>query len=152
MLLTFFCLFPFLGIGQDRSTERANELKLDNNELSSLIQFCMDLPEMQKYYPLNKDGNKKQVNIMQGPLQLTEAMAQSNSERNVSLFNRGDAQPESYFIFRAIEKMGDSVKMNLNYFYNHKDGSFKLLRINMELKKGIKNWEIINITTEGDKI
>lgn len=132
-----------------------NTFGLSKNELTEVIQKCIDLPELQKYYPSDSDGSLKQLNILKYPLLIPSELALTKGGKPVNFIPQSTiagVNVQAYSRYRAIENTGNTLKVNFNYFYKDGSQSEKTLFILIEFQKSGSNWNIINSSIKGDTL
>jgi hypothetical protein len=125
------------------------------SDLAQVLQKCIDLPELQQYYPLNSDGSIKPLYIMQYPISFSSDQVIEKAGGMVKFMTKSDIaenKVESYFMFRSLNINQNAADVNYNYFYsyNYTSKQFKMLSVILELQKTGPQWKIINVTMKGD--
>ena len=120
----------------------------NREDQAQILQKCIELQELQMYYPLDADGNQKPLIInywhpVLFPADLTVTHAGSNVEfRLMSLEKSKNA--EAYFLFKKFEVFPGSSLVKFDYSYNDSD-HLKAIEVTLELSKTLDKWEIANI-------
>lgn len=115
---------------------------------AQILQKCIELPKIQKYYPLDADGNQKPLIInywhpVLFPTDLTVIKDGKNVEfREMSAENNKNA--EAYFLFHEFDVFQNSSVVRFDYCYTNAI-HLKVIEITLELSKAGDNWEIENV-------
>jgi hypothetical protein len=122
-----------------------------------VLQKCIDLPELQQYYPLNEEGSLKPLYIVQYPVSFPSDLAIEKEGTIVKFMTSSDItinKVAAYFMFRSFNIHQNSANINCNYFYNYNYTSkqFKMLSVIIEMKKVGLQWNISTINIKGDTI
>jgi|WetSurMetagenome_2_1015567.scaffolds.fasta_scaffold40409_2 hypothetical protein len=120
-----------------------------------LIEKCIGLPDMQKYYPVDASGNYGSVNIMQYPVHLNLADGSTHADKEIRVYQRtgiADNKVSSYCSFRSVEIGQNDARINLSYFYDYDytNRSFKVLSVNASFIRVNDEWNIAGINIKGD--
>ncbi len=110
---------------------------------TQILQKCIDLPELRTYYPLDQDGNLKQVYIkfwhpMLIPSDLIVSLGGKALKFQVMSENK---RVDAYLIFKIFKIDSESANVTFDLFY---DGSapIQIAQVNIEFFKTGNNWEI----------
>jgi len=115
---------------------------------SQILQKCIELQELQQYYPLDANGNQKPliINYWHPVLFPTDLMVMNGGKnvefREMSAENNKNA--EAYFLFKKFEVFPGSSLVKFDYSYNNAD-HLKAIEVTLELSKTLDEWEIANI-------
>lgn len=123
-------------------------------ELSAILQACIDLPELQKYYPVTADGSKEQLNIVQYPLSFSDLVLNKDS-KSVNLVSNTDIDKlieSNYFMFRRVLPNQNQVKIIFNYFYGKDSEGKKNIAMVLDFSKIDSVWSIVNSSLSGDTL
>lgn len=120
------------------------------NDQSLVIQKCIDLSELQQYYPLDNAGLPEQIYVMEYPVKFPADLSVSKSGKQIVFMSREDIiknQIKAYFIFRSLDITGNLAKANINYFYDfdYSTKHSKMIMLNLELNKTDSTWEVTQI-------
>jgi hypothetical protein len=132
-VVIFFVFISICAIGQTR------------NDQLQILKKCIDLPELQNYYPVDTNGNQKPVIICYWhpvlfPIDLIIAKDGQNIQfRLMSLEN--DKNAEAFFLFTKFEIQQSSSLVNFAYYCNNTIHP-KVIQVMLELKKVGDAWEI----------
>jgi hypothetical protein len=127
---------------------------ISKTELNIILQSCIDLPELQKYYSISADGSKEQLIILQYPLSFGDINLIKNS-KSVEFKQNTDIDKLSnsnYFMFRRILVDQNQFKIIFSYFYNKDSQGKKNITIILDLSKSDSVWTIINSSISGDTL
>jgi len=115
------------------------------NDQAQILKKCIDLPELQNYFPVDTNGNQKPVIIgywhpVLFPIDLKIAKDGQNIQfRLMSLEN--DKNAEAFFLFTKFEIQQSSSLVNFAYYCNNTIHP-KVIQVMLELKKVGDAWEI----------
>lgn len=121
-----------------------------SNDSAQVLQNCIDLSEIQQYYPLNAEGTPVQVYVMQYPTSFQADLEVSKFGKGLMFMSRSEITEkdiEAYFMFRAFSITQNTARVNLNYFYNsnHSTKQFNMVSAIIELKKEETLWSVSDI-------
>ena len=133
---------------------KAQTFGLEASELQNILQKCLDLPAMQKYYPVAADNTLLPVNVMQLPIAFPVGMAVVEGGQPVNFLAVSKSEysrmvaPAAYAMFRTIEHTDNSVLVHFNYFYKGVEQKMKPLFVVVAFEKMGTKW---NVTTSSVK-
>jgi hypothetical protein len=133
IVLTFFTLFfvTLYCIAQSTSVQ------------TIILSNCLDLSELQSFYPSDKNGNQKQIVILeQYPLQFPKDLSISKFGRPLkfaSLMEISHQYSEGYFEFKKFEINDTSANVSFDYNYMS-DGNEEVLHVSLIFTKSGENW------------
>ena len=125
------------------------------NDQEQILKKCIDLPDLQHYYPLETNGGLKQLNIIQYPVSFPSEILLSKAGNNVNFLTMSEFSEnkvKAYFMFRSLQIKGKAAVATLNYFYNCIGESFKMLSIYVEFEKSGLSWNVINYNLKGNTL
>ena len=150
-----FIVFMFIGTSTNAQTVFNPETAgISKAELNAILQACIDLPELQKYYSVGADGSKEQLNIVQYPVSFSDVILNKHS-KSVILVSNTDVDKLSgsnYFAFRRILPNQDQVKVIFNYFYGKDSEGKKNITLVIDFGKTDSTWSIVNSSLSGDTL
>lgn len=121
---------------------------------AQMLEQIIDLPDLQQHYPLNAQGNQKQVHIMQFPVSFSSDISLSNSDREVVFMERSEIESkkvDAYFMIRSISEVQGTTKVVGHYFYNYnydtKKGNYDAITVNFQ-KTG-SEMKMVNANVKG---
>ncbi len=125
------------------------------DDQTMVLQKCIDLPELQQYYPLDGAGNPDQIYVMQYSATFSSDLNISKSGKQVVFMSREDIiknKVKAYFIFRSFEISGNLATANINYFYDFDNTTMqsKMVMANVEMNKVGSDWVVSIINLKGD--
>jgi hypothetical protein len=117
---------------------------------AEVLQKCIDLPELQAYYPLDDAGTPVQIYVMQYPVSFESEFELVKFGQSVLFMDRSEINEdeiEAYFMFRSFDLTQNTAKVNLNYFYNYNYGTkqFNMVSVIIELQKSDTLWSVSDI-------
>lgn len=125
------------------------------DDKSLVIQKCIDLTELQQYYPVDEAGSPSQIYVMEYPVAFSPELNVSKSGKQVLFMSREDVianKVKAYFIFRSLDISGNLAKANINYFYDfdYTTQQSKIVMVNVEMNKVGSAWDVTTINLKGD--
>ena len=117
-------------------------------EQTQILQKCVDLPELQQYYPVDADGNPNTLIIHYChpyalPTDLTVTHGGRNAEfRLMSVEN--DKNADAYFFFQKFEFLENTWHVSFKYCYGN-PGHPKEIQVLLKLKLAGNAWEVTDI-------
>ncbi len=120
-----------------------------------LIEKCIGLQEIQKYYPVDAYGANGSVNIMQYPVNLNITDGSTHAGKEIRVYQRTEialSQIKSYFSFRSVEIEQNDARINMSYFYDYDyiNRNFRVLSVNVSFIRAADEWNIAGISIKGD--
>lgn len=88
---------------------------------SAIVQKCLDLSELQPYYPKAADGSYEKVYIMQYPTVFPATLEVSKFGKYVPLADRREIMKENaqaYFLFQSVEMEESKAKVAFDFLFN----------------------------------
>lgn len=130
------------------------EMRAQRGDQSQILQKIIDLPDLQKYYPVSSEGKVKQVTIMQHPVSFPSDLSLSGSDTKVVFMEMSEVNANkisAYFKFRSIEITQNTSKVVGHYFYNYNYYTNKsdIVAITVDLEKSGSDWKIVNAKVKG---
>lgn len=115
---------------------------------AQILQKCVELQELQKYYPLDADGSQKPLIInywhpVLFPTDLTIINGGKNVEFRV-MSMESSKNAEAYFLFYKFEVFQTSSVVKFDFSYDNAN-HLKVLEVMLDLSKKSDAWEIANI-------
>lgn len=144
LVVLTLCWIPGVKASSDKAVKSAYVF-WDNTDDAAVLQSCLDLPEIQQYYPTNADGSYKQVFIMQFPVAFDPSLAVKKFGQPI-LFEARQAiyadKAEGFFIVKEFTITGNSASVNFRYFYNYTTVAL-FTDISLTLQKSGNTWTIL---------
>ena len=147
---TLLLLLSLFSAGRARAQEAvsAQTFGLEKQELAAILQKCVDLPALQKYYPVNADRSVKSLSILQMPIAFPADLALAKGGAPVRLVNVSKAEyrrltTDAYAMFRTIAHTGNTVRVNFNYFYHAAGSELKNVFVAVDFQKSGARWNVV---------
>ena len=116
-----------------------------NSDQSAVLQLCLDLPELQNYYPTNTDASKQQVRILQFPYVFPSDLTINEFNLPVLLITRDDiGSLDGYMNFTLFDINGNNATANFNLTYGRNSNAPGSVKITVTLQKINSTWNIVN--------
>lgn len=117
----------------------------NSSDDAAVLQSCMDLPQIQQYYPVNTDGTYKQVYIMQYPVAFDPSLSVSKFGKSI-LFEPRPAiysdKAEGFFIIKEFNITGNSASVSFRYYYHYTTVA-SFTDISLTLQKSGDTWTVL---------
>jgi hypothetical protein len=112
---------------------------------TQILQKCIDLPEIQQYYPVDANKTQLQLFVLQHhpifyPLDLPVEKF-GFPLRFVSPVELSQINPDAFFLFKKFFINPDSASVSMNYSYRN-NGTSKMMEIGLAFKKEGPIWSI----------
>lgn len=119
------------------------------NDQVSIVQKCVDLPNINQYLIKNADGSYKELHIMNFPFPFEDGIGAMKFSIPIVFNSRSEIQnvnPDMFWSFKKflITSTGASVIFEINY--NRLSSTPKFLFVSVDLNKTKGNWNILNST------
>jgi len=112
---------------------------------AQILQKCINLQELQEYYPLDVKGKPKQLYVMQHGVSMPENLNVSKNGKAVVFLEKNEILTkgtDAFFLFRDFKVFQNSSNVAFVYYFNF-DGSYKeYVAVELELKKAGDTWSI----------
>ena len=109
-----------------------------------VLQKCLDLPELQQYYPVAAGGIHQQVYIMQYPYVFPAGIQVSKFGKVVQIVDRStvvDKQAVAYFLFQTFSIKGNKANVTFDFYYNYNTNK-TFLNSTVVLNKNGDTWTV----------
>jgi len=122
-----------------------------SNDDAQILQLCIDLPEIQEFYPQFDDESKAAVYIMQYPIAIsTDLPLQKFNKRPVYMSRHEiyDNNIEAYFLFKQIDVGSQSAFVEYTMYYDYNSDDQKIVAISLDFQKSDAGWSVQNTQLE----
>ena len=122
---------------------------------TSVLQQCLDLPQLQQYYPKDGNGNPLQANIMHHVLEFPANLNLAHGGLGINYLPQTEISLipfPGFFIFRNISIGINNSNVVFNFFYKINTAYFRIVNVNVELEKSGSNWTITNFNITGETL
>jgi hypothetical protein len=120
-------------------------------EKSSVLQKCLDISEMNTYYPGdNIESSKKIIYIMQYPIAFEDGVVANKFEHSVLFKTRPEiysAKAEYFFLFKNFDINDKSANISFIFYYDY-SANKKMVEGNVVLEKIDGEWIIVSKNIE----
>ncbi len=120
-----------------------------SNDQSQVLQKCLDLTEIQQYYPQNVDNSYKQLLILNFPVSLPVNLNVSKFGQSVLFQTRAEIladNPDAFIAFSTFSITETTASVVFEISYNRLTGSPKSINGSVSLEKTAGNWIVTNQT------
>jgi hypothetical protein len=134
----FLSLFnPCKGLAQSASDQ------------SAILKQCISLPALQEYYPVNSEGVKVTVHVLQFPFSFEPGLSVTMFGQPVIFQSRADVRtvnPDALLSFKTLSVKGESATAVFDFYHNRTSPSVTVTEITVDLQKGENGWTVTNST------
>lgn len=126
-----------------------------SGDIVTILQKCIDLPELQQYIPLNTEGNSDQIYVLQHGVSFPFSTEVYKFGKKVQFVDKGQLASKgitSYFLFWEFKVEQDSAKIDFVYNYIGSDNLPKTQRVILEMQKKEGFWAITNSKLMGGEL
>jgi hypothetical protein len=119
------------------------------NDQSQVLQKCIDLAELQQYYPQNADKSYKQLRILNFPVSFPESLSVSKFGQSVLFQTRAeihDSNPDAFMAFNTFSIIENKASIVFEISYNRLSQSPNSINGSISLDKTSGNWIVTNLT------
>jgi len=120
-----------------------------SNDQSQVLQKCLDLTEIQQYYPQNVDNSYKQLLILNFPVSLPVNLNVSKFGQSVLFKTRAEIvadNPDAFIAFSTFSVIGNTASVVFEISCNRLTGTPKSINGSIILEKTADNWIVTNQT------
>lgn len=117
------------------------------DDQASLLQICLDLPELQEKYPTHTDGTVKQLFIMQHGVSFAPSVKVLKNGIAPVFYSKQEINEnkiEAYFLFQDFTFNEDTATVAFVYQNKDKNNQPALSVVNLDFKKTGDSWSILN--------
>jgi hypothetical protein len=112
-----------------------------------LLQKCLDLPELQEFYPLEPSGELAQIYILQHGVSFPIDIGVKKNERLIKFLTKEDVSRlgvDSYFIFRTFEVLDENkARVEFTYYKSVADNSN--VAFELDFIREDNEWSVVNL-------
>ena len=115
------------------------------DDITMILQKCIDLPDLQQIYPVNNDGSLKQLNVLQHGVSFPSNTNISKSGLKVRFVDKNqlaDEEITSYFLFWEFVIDNNSAKVDFIYNFQDTDNTPKMYHAKLEMRKSGDEWSV----------
>jgi hypothetical protein len=130
------------------------DMMAQKEDQTQILKKIIELPDLQKYYPVSSDGKVKQVTIQQHPVSFPSDLSLSSANTRVvfeQMAQSSASNTSAFFKFRSIETSQNTSKVFCHYFYNYDytTNKSKIVEVRAELQKSGSDWKIVTVNVKG---
>jgi len=120
-----------------------------SGDMAKVLQKCLDLPELEVYYPQNPDGSFDQFNIMQHGVSFPVDIQVSKFGRSISFKSKQEIihGNTTYFLFYDLTLTPATARVAYSYYYNPSDPEAVII-VNLEMERSANDWSVIQSKIE----
>ena len=117
------------------------------DDSTAVLQECLDLSELQQYFPTNSDGSKQQVRILQHPVTFSSDIKATKFGAAVLFIDRsGTAGLDAYVNFTSFIITGNDASATFNLTYGRNSNTPSSAKVAVTFQKNGTSWTVINST------
>lgn len=119
------------------------------DDMAKVLQECIDLKELTPYYPLNADGNYKQLVVMQHGVSFPSGIDVLFAEQPLLLRSKQEVMNGNnpYFLFWDFSISANNADVAFSYHLNPAAPD-EVVGVDLNLEKSGTEWQIINSKIE----
>lgn len=122
-----------------------------SDQQALILQKCIDLPELQEFYPSNPDGNKKALHILQHGVSFpTDITVRKFGKPLVFDDKQGihNSPFPAYFLFQEFSIEQTVARIAFAYYYEPAQNPEAVILVNVVMTKSNGEWRIENSQIE----
>ena len=138
LIIFMMSLFPLAALCQQPSDQ------------DLVIQKCIDMNEIQGFFPKKADNTYKHVYILQFPIMFEGNSSVTKFGQPVSFLERSELNgiaPDAYISFQKLNIKDNTAEAVFNFSYNRFAAEPHVVTMNLNLQKNAGQWTIINTTS-----
>lgn len=112
-----------------------------------LLQSCIELTEMQEFYPLAFNGELAQIYILQHGVSFPIDIGVKKNERLIKYLTKEDVSRlgvDSYFVFRTFDVLDENkARVEFTYYKSVADNSN--IAFELDFIKEDNEWSVVNL-------
>jgi len=139
LMLMFFSFTSFAGY---------HDLKIEkvyfSNDSTEVLKKCIELPQLQQYYPKQTNGTSYALKVMQHGVSFSLSTNISHNGKSVLFLSKSqinENNEEAYFYFNEFVITGDKARVDFAFNYNFSNEA-KMQKVSLELQKISSGWVI----------
>jgi len=120
-------------------------------DISGVLQKCIDLPDLQQFYPADNNGNLKQLFILQHGVSFPSAITVTIGQNKVKLVDKtqvAEGNISSYFLFWEFTINQNSAKADFVYNFKDSENNSQVYHVKVQMKNTTGSWEIAELNTD----
>ena len=133
LIMFVFCLISFKMSAQT------------DKDTAAVLLKCIDLPELQKFYPEESDGSLKPICIMQYPVAFSLQQDLNFKGKKALFLTRPmiyEKKIKSFFLFHNLEIIDNKANVTFEFDY-YSNSNLNVIKLNAVL---LKTGDIWNVT------
>ncbi|WP_053188256.1 hypothetical protein [Sunxiuqinia dokdonensis] len=122
-----------------------------SDQEAQILQLCIDLPEIQEFYPQFDDESKAAVYIMQYPIAISTDLPLQKFNKQPVYMSRHeiyDNNVDAYFLFKQIDVGSQSAFVEYTMYYDYNSDDQKIVNISLDFQKSDAGWAVQNTQLE----
>ena len=114
-------------------------------DMTVILQKCIDLPELQKYYPVDNAGIPEQLCILQHGVSFPINIKVSKFGKPILFMDKKqlhDNEDTSYLLFWTFKTDQNFAQVDFTYHFISADNLPQRQKVNLELQKTNETWTV----------
>jgi len=137
---SLFISLQSFAVSQDLKIEKV----YFSNDSTEVLKKCIELPQLQQYYPKQTNGTSNALKVMQHGVSFALSTNISHNGKSVLFLSKSqinENNEEAYFYFNEFVITGDKARVDFAFNYNFSNES-KMQKVSLELQKISSGWVI----------
>jgi hypothetical protein len=123
-----------------------------SGDVTMILQKCIDLPDLQQFYPVNVDGSHSKVYVLQHGVSFPLSTEITRFGKKVQFITKNDlatGEIKSYFLFWEFKVEQNTADIDYVFNYPGSDEHPGIQHIILTLKKNDGIWNVVSTKIEG---
>jgi hypothetical protein len=121
-----------------------------STDAKNILLACINQPAFEKYYASNGADGVNVVDLPGSIVLPAESRALGRTLRFKTAEHANSGSLSNYFYFGDVQSNNEQVSVSMTYFYNHSAEGYKVVMVDVQLKKNGTQYQIINANFQGD--
>ena len=116
------------------------------SETTSVLKICLELPELQQFYPKQSDNKAYALKIMQHGVSFPTSIVISHDNSSVLFLSKSqinENNENAYFYFNEFFVESNKARADFTFYYDVQSAS-KMQVVSLEFQKNSSGWFISN--------
>lgn len=115
------------------------------NDQAAILKKCLDVPEIQQYFPTDSDGHPKAVYIMQHAVSFPTDIPVSKFGQRLVFLGKDDLidmNVDAFILFEVFEIAGNNAEITMLFNKNQENG-YRAYEIKLKMSNANSTWSVI---------
>jgi hypothetical protein len=151
LVVLFLCSFVKDIFGFVNTNRTESHFKTINADSASVLQKCIDLVELQPFYPKNPDSSYEKLYVMQHGVSFPVSIGVAHLGKPISFLDKEQIKRSginAYFYFHEFRLEKDAAKVDYVFNYDLSAGTPKMQVVSLLLAKTSQGWIITESNME----